>query len=959
MQGLPSSECYWVTQDSKGYLWIATDAGVVKYDGYKFKTYCTAKGLPDNTVFKIHEDQYGKIWFSTFSGKFAYYMHKTDSVYQIKANTELSEIITTLPLDFTFDKKDTLYISSEKNGYIKIFPPQYNIVKHYKYANNCVFVKKIDAHNYIYGKNFLNDVPSTKTIPLIYDTKNDVNLISTDTSFKIEGTGSHIFFNKNISTAVFSSSDCIYKLENNEFKKILSIENYCNSKKNKSIINTYFDFKNRLWVNTLNNVGTLMFTDINTSKSSERYIEGYSVTCTIEDNNGGIWLTTLEDGIFYIPTLNFKFYNNKSGLSSDKIYALSKYKSKLTCLAGDLSYNELDMNTFTFISKKSNNNSPFWNIKTFGDLSVICGSPSLIINQSTKQNKEIIYKEKERINKIRLKNTEDFDTTHFLGCQYGTLYLINKKTGESTILIKNLPTIFSICKTNHAIYIGTKTGLYLLNKKKLIFLGDSISILKNRIDDILYVNNKLIIATKGYGVLIYDFNKIIKQYTENDGLASNIIKDLTADLYGNIWVGTNRGISRLKKENNSYQINTINSSEGLISSEINQLLIHDTLLFFATNKGLGQLYIKDVFNEKMMIPTYIETLQINNEKYNFDSTLYLAYNQNMIQITYKGISVKSEGDICYKYRLEGLDTNWVITKNTFVQYTTLPPGHYKFIVYAMNSEGKYITPTYINFIIKTPYWKTLWFTAVLIGLFIIITFLFLKRRIDIIKKREEEKTNFNKLLAQSELRGLRSQMNPHFIFNAINSIQNFVLKNDSKSAQKYLTKFARLIRSVLENSKHDFILLRKEIEALELYIELEVLRASFGFDYEIIIEDNVTVDHYYIPPMIIQPYVENSILHGLSALTMRKGKLTITFSQTNNILNCTIDDNGIGRKKAIEIKSRKDSGRKSMGMEVTKDRIDILNLQDNISSKINIIDKVEDDIPMGTTVEIFIEIKKS
>ena len=198
------------------------------------------------------------------------------------------------------------------------------------------------------------------------------------------------------------------------------------------------------------------------------------------------------------------------------------------------------------------------------------------------------------------------------------------------------------------------------------------------------------------------------------------------------------------------------------------------------------------------------------------------------------------------------------------------------------------------------------------------------------------------------------------MFNAINSIQNFVLKNDSKSAQKYLTKFARLIRSVLENSKHELVWLNKEVEALELYIELEALRASFCFDYEIIMEDSLNAENLFIPPMIIQPYIENAILHGIIPLADRRGVLSVKFSKEASILKCVIEDNGIGRKKAKEIKERKKLSHQSMGMNVTQDRIDILNKQNvNLITKVVVIDKEQNNIALGTTVEITINIKSS
>ena len=311
--------------------------------------------------------------------------------------------------------------------------------------------------------------------------------------------------------------------------------------------------------------------------------------------------------------------------------------------------------------------------------------------------------------------------------------------------------------------------------------------------------------------------------------------------------------------------------------------------------------------------------------------------------------------------MEGLDSTWTYSKNTFVQFTTLPPGNYKFVVYALNAEGQISSiPAEVKFCISAPFWKTWWFIVFLCLLVSILIFIVYKRRIYLIQKQEEEKTAVNKRISESELKALRAQMNPHFMFNAINSIQNFVLKNDSKSAQKYLTKFARLIRSVLENSKHELVWLNKEVEALELYVELEALRASFCFDYEIIVEDSLNAENLFIPPMIIQPYIENAILHGIIPLSDRRGKLCIKFSKNGSVLKCVIDDNGIGRRKAKEIKERKRISHQSMGMAVTQERIDILNEQNNnLLTKVVIMDNVLNDIATGTTVEITINIKNS
>lgn len=956
-KGLPSSETYFVTQDSKGYLWIATDAGVVKYDGYKFITYTTNEGMPDNTIFKIHEDKYGRVWFSTYSGKFAYYEHKRDTIIQIKANSTLSRLIKTFPIDFVFDSKDTLFASLDKKGIVKIFPPYYDSVVFNKYSIDCVYLKEIENSVFLYGKNFLKDVPNVDRIPIIYDDKNDWELKRTDTSTKVTRFGSHTSFAFNNKHKFISTGFAVYEHLNQKFLKKFDLSDIGNEDVN--IITMNVDGVDRLWVNILSS-GTKLLNFENVKDNPIEFFNNLTVTCSFRDNHNGIWFTTLEDGVYYIPTLDFKFYNTKDGFSAEKLHALTLWNHNLLCIASNETFNHFDLKSKN-IQRYTFNDNSMWNIKTLGRVYAVSGSPSAVFNSNDKRFDLIFTFENNNKKYLRLKDLEDYNDDFFLGSEEGILYKINKNTGEAIILTTNLPMIFSICKSNDNIYLGTKTGLYKFKNGKAIYLGDYNPKLKYRIDDIIAAaDNELVLATKGYGVLILKNDSIQYQFTERDGLASNITKHFALDGLKNIWVGTNKGISRLKKnQKGTYDLNTINMSEGIVSSEINQLIVVDSVLYFATNKGLGEIKVKDAFNEGYKIPVYIESLIIDNVKYNIDSIQKISYDKNIIQILYKGVDVKSEGDILYKYRLIGLENDWTYSKNIFVQYTTLPPGKYQFVVYALNSNGEAsVKPASIIFIVSTPFWKQWWFIVILIILVGVIAYYVITKRVKSIQKKEEEKTRFNKLIADSELKALRAQMNPHFIFNAINSIQSFVLKNDSKSAQKYLTKFARLIRSVLENSKYELVLLSKEIQALELYIELESLRASFSFDYEIILEDSMHADHYYIPPMIIQPYVENAILHGLTPLKERRGKLTLIFSQKGNILNCIIEDNGIGREAAQAIKQRKDLGRESMGMAVTQSRIEMLNLQSSLYTKVSVIDKYSNGEACGTTVEVNIEIKK-
>ncbi len=224
----------------------------------------------------------------------------------------------------------------------------------------------------------------------------------------------------------------------------------------------------------------------------------------------------------------------------------------------------------------------------------------------------------------------------------------------------------------------------------------------------------------------------------------------------------------------------------------------------------------------------------------------------------------------------------------------------------------------------------------------IIGFILYRRKQDAVSKSKE--AEFNAKVSDTELKALRSQMNPHFIFNSLNSIGDYILKNDTQSASDYLSKFAKLMRLTLENSEKKEIILREDISLLRTYIDIERKRFNNSFDYIIKVDDNLDEDNILVPPMILQPFIENSIIHGL-ALKENSGVLTISFKAENDMLICSVDDNGIGRKSSTANKANTEN--KSMGMAITKSRIEIINKLKNTNGNVEIIDKTE-----GTRIDV-------
>jgi sensor histidine kinase YesM len=337
----------------------------------------------------------------------------------------------------------------------------------------------------------------------------------------------------------------------------------------------------------------------------------------------------------------------------------------------------------------------------------------------------------------------------------------------------------------------------------------------------------------------------------------------------------------------------------------------------------------------------------------------LDHNENNIEFDLVGIAFQSGSSMKYKYKLEGLDTNYSYSSTGIIDYNALAPGDYKFIAKAVNHQNKESDQTVeIKFMIYPAYWQTIWFQLFL-GVVLFIIFLCgILVRIRLIKKKEEEKTRLNKMLGELELTALKAQMNPHFIFNSLGSIQNLINRDKKTEANIYLSKFAKLLRLTLDNSDKKEIPLADEINMLELYLGLEALRFNNQFEYKIEMDESVDIYEVKIPTMILQPFCENAIKHGLLP-KKAEAVLLLQFETTeDNTLHCIIQDNGIGRVQREKLKESSVSGHISKGIKITRNRLELVNQLRNKPAEIKITDLYdEENKAVGTRVDILIPLE--
>lgn len=439
-----------------------------------------------------------------------------------------------------------------------------------------------------------------------------------------------------------------------------------------------------------------------------------------------------------------------------------------------------------------------------------------------------------------------------------------------------------------------------------------------------------------------------------DGLPNNHCYSLLTDKAGNVWVSSNNGIFALDKQEH---ISSYGIADGLQSTEFNGgsccKLSTGELLFggvngfnifdpagIRSNPHRPQVGITGV--KVMDKPLAVDSMQANRP-------LELPYNRNYMEFGFAAFDFISPMRNRYTYMLEGYDRSWSDTSGIIsVRYHNLPPGSYTFRVNGTNNDGLWSRePAAFTFVINPPFWKTPLFVGALCLIIVLLVLYLVQRRISTLRKRDQLRSR----MLEIENKALRAQMNPHFIFNSLNAIQNTMLEGKASEALKYLSKFSKLLRGILNHSDKSLVSLSEELNTLKLYLDIESLRFDHAFSYQLNIDPALDIDSIEIPPMMVQPFVENAIWHGVMHKEGSK-KLVISCHTEAGKLVFTVDDNGIGRSQAAT-QGKKDHI--SHATRIIAERMTILYKDDEqeAGKAIEIIDKTDENgLPSGTLVII-------
>lgn len=505
-------------------------------------------------------------------------------------------------------------------------------------------------------------------------------------------------------------------------------------------------------------------------------------------------------------------------------------------------------------------------------------------------------------------------------------------------------------------------GLYVLRNNKLV---------DDAVQGIPVVNlyiNKIIrdkkgniwIATQGKGLLkcLLQNNKLVlqQQYDSRNGLPSDIALSVLADKNNNIWLGDYMSVSMLFDPGAKEHLVTYNEKDGLLSSYYQTLKLEQQengTIWGLTSMGLFSIHPDSVINNSLPPVLLLNTVNVKGSADNFakQPSPSFSYSSNSPEFHFTAISLTDPSKIRYAYRVKESDTAWTYTTNRSVNFNSLPPGSYTFQLKACNNSNTWTTePFQYSFSIRPPFWQTWWFRIAALLLMAGLVLLLFRRRVVAIKN----KAALRQQLTELEGKALRAQMNPHFIFNSLNAIQELIVTNNVEEGYQYLSNFSKLLRMVLNNSEKNSIPLSAEIEMIKLQLSLESLRFKNSFSYQFQTADTVETEMIKIPPLLLQPYVENAVWHGLRHKEGEKN-LWIRIKENNGRLDIEIEDNGVGRQRAGEIKKQKLGAEQfeSKGSVLSRQRIKILNDQYPGAAQVDIIDLVtEKNGASGTQVKI-------
>lgn len=941
--GLPSDEVYKSLIDDKGYLWFATNNGVCYFDGETFTTLDINDGLTENTILEIEKDAEGRIWFAGISGQLSYY--EDGKVHHFKGNKIIQnlknsvEIIASGTL-YPYDTNEVVF-SLTRGKMIHIKNNKFELLNIHNGDSVCI--SKPNDQHLLYNQ-FNQTKDSVITTAIINGQKIEFKQIYASNTDILPNRNLYIEYPEKI--IHFTKKHVLIIHKDGRVEK--HIINYTPLYAIKGVLGG-------VWVGSTDQ-GLMFYRDDSFSNPPHlSMLKDQCVTSLRYDQNTRGWVTTLLSGVYHVQSLYISNYTTGGSFIDNYLSQILKVDeerfigvsrtNKVFILDG--LQNRLQKIEIPALKREIVNKAKIYNGRLY--LSSSAAFYEIPVS-SLFNNKNHVAKAK----RYPFTNGKDFviqDSILWFATSTGLLYSENFFSSEKKELIKlentrdlrlnKIAAYSPIDRENQYSYLlfqdmnklrrlryikekPDKAQLSILNiKNQKQFTRANTFITPSNSEDVL-------IGTKGRGLFWVKTDTVIV-FNENNGLLSNNIQVLKQLNDSVLYLGTNKGINILEFSIDKYpeikSSKIIKKNDGLKGSDIHDLkLVRNNHLLAATDRGLSLINLPIVLSMSDKFPIYIDEFIVNGEN-EFHSDIEhfeLEHYENNIEIGFNAIDFHDKENITYYYRITGKgNEEWEQIKRTSVVMPYIPAGNYTFEVKGINSYG-YESDNIdsISFSVKKIFYET-WLFRILISLAILIL---LGLIFYFYYSKKNDNLRNEKVLADFHQQSLTRVMNPHFMFNALNSVNSYIVNNRTDDATFYVKQIGDLIRQIFNSAYHKEITLEKEASLLNSYLKLEQRRSNSDFNFMVLVEKGL--EKFTIPSIMIQIFAENSVTHGFSDIKISGALLTIHFKKIDNMVECIVLDNGIGRKKANEFKTEKSNKRELHGLKVIEERIKLLNIHE-------------------------------
>ncbi len=953
--GLPSNTIYHITENKDGVIYLGTAAGVARFNGFEFVS-LENPAAKSSDASDLSNDSMGNIWFSNFNHE----LFKVNPQNKIVKINNVDQTNFNAQGQFLVDWHNNLWIYNGDK--IQCLMPQSNKGITFKFGQQPfsfqLYGKEglVAGHTNLYRLYFRPDYPN-------YDTQIYVRL-----NVKTKINKPIIIYEPArafITSSVYAAEYAVPEAQILDLNKYPQIKN---------VLNYGLLTDGTIWVGTTD--GFVLFDKNGKIKFNGNVIlKGKNTSFVYQDSRNNFWVATLNEGLFMINNFDIQTWNfydptvRQNGVTSlfadENDMLLGMQDGAIYKYDKDDNFVKQKVNTqrsVYYMDKVPKTGGYILNFHFFSSLEsngvevTELSAPRGVIFEDD----DIIYSNNSGLRRLKkqaiygIKKIPDpVELTVETRNEKNIIVATSKQLVTSQILSGRGGRLFKDYAGR--IWINSSSGIYALNWKDRILTHFVFSFNKNAMamDFAGDKEGNIYMAIANDGILQWNSKGVVKKTGVKEGLLSATARRLI--IAGNrLWIASAKGLNAI--DLNTSKIYDYRISDGIVSNDIQDIAFFSNRIWVATFKGLNSIPLKFISSNPNAPVLKLKSILVHGQDFlsRINELKYLKEDANDVEFRFEAINYKSRNLLYYMYRLLGQTNTWTRLDGSVshVFFQGLPAGNYTFELRAFNDKG--IADNRIlkvPFTITEPIWKKAWFWLLcgLLGSFGIFA---------LYRRRQGEKARKVKLeneLRISQLASLKAQMNPHFMFNALNSIQDFILLNDKTSANTFLGKFSDLMRLVLDMSNQSHISLAHELKAINLYLELEALRFEDSMEYTLNIDEELDVSDWKIPSMIIQPFVENAIKHGLLHKRSNR-KLNIIFKQGNgSMLSVIIEDNGIGRKEAERINNSKGSRHTSFATGATQKRLALLNQNASENIRIKYEDlSDENGAPSGTRVTLSI-----